>query len=114
MITITSRVPLACDQRDTTTSSSSNESSKMSLLECFVFHWASLIPLKVTFQGKIWHEKSKFALCLWAFSKTNLIYHFNDFHHLYEPYIIHPINLFEEVFHNEIQKTLLEKTSLKN
>ncbi|MCR5641784.1 MAG: hypothetical protein K6G32_00390 [Prevotella sp.] len=36
MATITAQVPLACDQRGTTTSSSSNESSKKSLPECIV------------------------------------------------------------------------------
>ena len=49
----------------------------MSLLECIVFPLGqNLIPLKVTFQGKTGHEKSKLALCLWVFSHIGLMYHF--------------------------------------
>ena len=58
-----------------TTLSSSNESSKKSLLECIVFRWGSLIPLKVTFQGWTGLLKSKLALCLWAFPPIGLMYH---------------------------------------
>ena len=39
------------------------------------FRWGSLIPLKVTFQGKAGHEKSKLALYLWAFSPIGLMCH---------------------------------------
>ena len=78
MATITARVPLACDQRDTTTSSSSNESSKKSLPECIVFALAQPNIPESNISEKGWVQKEQDHYIFTSISNTQKGHFYNN------------------------------------